>query len=213
MMPDSAAVFGQGIDMSDQSTPELVARWRQGDEQAAAELFRRYTGRLVALARSRLSDKLAQRCDPEDVVQSAYRSFFAQVREGRFDFEHGGDLWNFLVAVTLHKLHKQFRRNTALKRALEREQAPSADGGAEDLLDRAFSGEPSPLEAVALVDEVQRIMGTLAPLQRRMLELRLQGYSQEEVAAQTGRSEITVRRFLKQLRQDLQRWREDVTGG
>ena len=58
------------------STVELLARWREGDQQAEEELFSRYTTQLVALARSRLSPKLAGRVDAEDVVQSAYRSFF-----------------------------------------------------------------------------------------------------------------------------------------
>src|SRR5262245_34891463 len=85
----------------------LVARWQKGDQAAAAELFQRYAGRLVALARSQLSDKLAQRVDPEDVVQSVYRSFFVDSREGRYQVERGGDLWQLLVTMTLHKLANQ----------------------------------------------------------------------------------------------------------
>ena len=35
-------------------------------------------------------------------MQSAYRSFFVGVREGRYALERGGDLWRLLVALTLH---------------------------------------------------------------------------------------------------------------
>lgn len=86
--------------MADNSN-HLVARWQQGDQTAAAELFQRYASRLIALARSQLSVKLAQRVDPEDVVQSVYRSFFVDARNGRYDFQHGGDLWRLLVTMTL----------------------------------------------------------------------------------------------------------------
>ena len=75
----------------------LVHRWRGGDQKAAEELFRRYANRLIGLARSRLSRKLARRVDPEDVVQSVYRSFFHDVRDGRYDLQRGGDLWRLLV--------------------------------------------------------------------------------------------------------------------
>jgi RNA polymerase sigma-70 factor (ECF subfamily) len=198
--------------MSYDDPTDLLVRWRQGEQQAATELFQRYTARLIALVRARLSDKLAQRLDPEDVVQSAYRSFFSHVRNGRFDLERGGDLWQFLVVVTLHKLHKCLRRNTAQKRDAHREQG-LGEGEAGNDLAHFLSREPSPLEAVALADEVQWVMSRLGPLERSMLELRLQGYNQEEIATRARRSEITVRRFLKQVKEQFQRWQQEVTGG
>src|SRR5262245_61917038 len=77
--------------VGEKADDSLLARCREGDQQAAAELFRRYADRLIALARSRLSARLARRLDPEDAVHSAYRSFFADVREGRYHVEQGGD--------------------------------------------------------------------------------------------------------------------------
>src|SRR5262245_51649542 len=35
----------------DDASVNLVARWRQGDQQAAQQLFERYVGQLIALAR------------------------------------------------------------------------------------------------------------------------------------------------------------------
>src|SRR5262249_13801041 len=109
---------------------KLVARWRAGDQQAAAELFGRYANRLIALARSRLSARLAQRVDPEDVVQSVCRSFFADAREGRYAVERGGDLWQLLVTMTLHKVQDQGKRHGRAKRDLQRE----TNFGSEDSL-------------------------------------------------------------------------------
>src|SRR5215471_14715580 len=116
--------------MSDDSCANLVARWRAGDEQAAAELVRRYTSRLVALARSRLSGSLAHHVDPEDLVQSAYRSFFTKARREPIELDENGDLWQLLVTITLHKLHNQMKRATTQKRAAQREQS----FGSEDSL-------------------------------------------------------------------------------
>src|SRR5205814_774469 len=83
--------------MSDTPSAELVARCRRQDEAAAEELFRRYAGRLTALARARLSRALAARVGPEDVVQSAYRSFFLLARGGDVLLRESGDLWRLLV--------------------------------------------------------------------------------------------------------------------
>src|SRR5262245_38849503 len=55
-----------------------------GDEEAARQVVDRYIDRLVALARQRLSQRLASRVDPEDVVQSVFRTFFVRVRAGQF---------------------------------------------------------------------------------------------------------------------------------
>ena len=56
---------------------ELLSRFQEGDAAAAEAIFARYANRLLALARSRLSSKLARRIDADDVVQSTFRSFFA----------------------------------------------------------------------------------------------------------------------------------------
>ncbi len=83
---------------------ELLSRVRQGDEQAASDLFDRYVERLIKLARSRLSAKLQRRVDPEDVVQSAYRSFFSHAQDGRYQLHKSGDLWRLLAAITVNKV-------------------------------------------------------------------------------------------------------------
>src|SRR5262245_34193502 len=106
--------------MADEPPDNLVARWRNGDPKAADELFHRYVDRLVALARSQISARMAQRVDAEDVVQSAYRCFFSLARAGRYDLECGGDLWRVLVRVTLHKLQGHVQRQSAQKRSAGR---------------------------------------------------------------------------------------------
>jgi RNA polymerase sigma-70 factor (ECF subfamily) len=195
--------------LSDDHSGNLVARWRQGDQQAAAELFRRYAGRLIALARSRLSSKLAQRVDPEDVVQSAYRSFFADSREGRYDLQRGGDLWQLLVVITLHKLNDQVKRNASAKRAIHKEQNFGSEDSLLGLKPKLLASEPSPVEALALADQVEQVMRRLEPLERRMLEMRLQGHPLEEIAAATHCCERTVRYTLKEIKQRLAEWQFD----
>jgi RNA polymerase sigma-70 factor (ECF subfamily) len=192
--------------MADEAAGELMARWRAGDQQAAAELFRRYADRLIALARSRLSEKLSQRVDPEDVLQSAYRSFFAGVRDGRYALERGGDLWQLLVSITLHKLRDQVKHHEAAKRAVDAEQGFGSENSLFGLQPHLLANVPSPAEAVALTDQVERLMLQLQPVQRRMLEMRLQGYNLEEIAAETQRGVSTVRRALDGIKEQLQRW-------
>ena len=187
--------------MSDDDSANLVVQWCAGNEQAAAELFQRYANQLIELARTRLSARLNRRLDPEDVVLSAYRSFFAGCRRGQFEIERGGDLWRLLVAMTLRKLYRQVKRNLRQKRSVRKER-PAANpfSGMEP---RMLAREPSPVESVALADELEQVMAPLEPLQRRMLELRLQGYNLLEIAAATQRTERTVRRVLEMIKERL----------
>lgn len=193
-----------------EASHELIARWRQGDEQAANELFHRYASRLLALADSRLSGKLERRGNAEDVVQSAYRSFFAAARDGRYVLERSGDLWRLLVAITLHKVRKHAEYHTAAKRSINRERETDADAQWFGLPLEVLAQEPSPAEAAALTDEIQHVLQRLEPQQQRVLELRLQGYSVEEIATQCACSSRTVKRALAIIREELERLRGDA---
>jgi RNA polymerase sigma factor (sigma-70 family) len=187
----------------DQESVSLVERWRAGDQQAATELFRRYAGRLIALARSRLRGELTARVDPEDVVQSACRSFFVGVRAGDYELEQEGDLWGLLVAITLHKLQHQVAYHKAQKRG----GGAGPDFGSENSLfglqPQALAREPSPLEALTLIEQLEQLVKALDPWQRQVLELRLQGYQLAEIALKTGKSLRTTCRAIEQIKQQL----------
>ncbi len=176
----------------------LLERFRNGDDLAAEALFTRYFERLTAMARSRLSPRLAQRTDPEDIVLSVYRSFFVEAREGRFTLSRGGDLWRLLASITKHKLLRQHRFQTADRRTIDREQP--LDSLSEEQAAERLSHGPTVEEAVALADELEQVLSRLNVFGRRALELRLQGLSIPEIAEDTDRSERSVRRSLTEIR-------------
>src|SRR5262249_38918113 len=150
--------------------------------------------------------QLAQRVDPEDVVQSVYRTFFVDSRAGRYDLQRGGDLWRLLVAITFHKLQLQMKHNTRQKRSMHRQQTFGGEDSLLGMQAQLCTHEPSPVEAALLADQLDQVMRPLEPLQRRMLELRLQGYNLEEIAAATQRAQRTVRRALNQIKHRLESW-------
>ncbi len=182
------------------TSAELLERFQHGDSQAAEEIFRRYIDRLTRLARSRLSPQLARRMEPEDVVMSAWRSFFLAADAGKFSLKRSGDLWRLLVSITMHKLYHQVRQHTAERRAVESEISIDQSSAISSAVS---SREPSPDEAAALADEMEHLMSGLDEFGRRVLELRLQGETHAEIAADTKRSERSVRRKLQEIRNRL----------
>ena len=190
--------------MADSESLEVLRRVRQGDEQAAKELFDRYVGRLTALARRRLSPKLARRLDPEDVVQSAYRSFFHHVQDGRYQLNEAGDLWRLLAAITINKVRGQVKYHAAAKRASDAEQSYPAHDSLLGVPPEAICKSPSPVEANIIVEELEHAMAQLPEDYRGILELRLQGRSVDEIAKAADCSERKVHRVRQCFRRILE---------
>lgn len=183
----------------------LLEQWRSGRQEAAAELFERYAGRLIGLAQQQLSVKLNARVEASDVVQSAYCTFFIGARDGRYVLERSGDLWHLLVAITIHKLQRQFQYHTAAKRSVHREETlPTVDQTAATTPEGLLAREPSPEEATLLVATLDEALGRLPAAHRRVLELKLQGHSLGEIVAETRLSSSTVRRVLQSIKEHLE---------
>ena len=179
---------------------ELVARLRDGDPQAAEELFARYAQRLTSLAEQQLSRKLSARLDGADVVQSVFRTFFRRSAAGQFRIDGSAELWRLLVQITLQKARAYGRQHTAGVRDVAAEAA-----GSGRLLLEAMAHEPGPAEAAAFVDEIEALLRGLPALYCDLLQLRLEGYSVSDTAARLGVSRRTVHRGLALLRHRLNR--------
>jgi DNA-directed RNA polymerase specialized sigma24 family protein len=175
----------------------LLERLAAGDSQAASLIYDRYVLQLIALTRQRLSQKLAARVDPEDIVQSAYRSFFARAEQGDYVLERAGDLWRLLAAIATHKLHGQVEKHTAQKRSINREE-PVGDVGILSF------GTPTAEEVVQTIEWMEKFMRSRGSTERRVLEMRLQGESTNAIATEIGRTERTVRRILEAARTELE---------
>ncbi len=188
--------------MTDQSI-DLLARWEQGDQQAAQELFDRYANRLAALAQSRSSKRLRRRVEADDIVQSVYRSFFRKAEQGRFTLENSGDLWRLLAAITVAKVKGKVEFHTAQKRAMNAEDSLNTDRS-YFVHPVAVAGDPQPDDAAMLVEQLSLVLETLEPIQRAIVELALQNQTIEQISKEVGRSQRTVRRTLQNLRDDLE---------
>jgi eukaryotic-like serine/threonine-protein kinase len=173
---------------------ELLDAWRAGDQVAAAVLYQRYQARLLALVRSRWSRRLARRADPEDIVLSAYRSFFTAARRGTVSPTDRGDLWPLLVALTLRKLSRQARRHLAERRSVEREQPVESDW-----LLTTIGQSPTADEAALLAEEVEHLLARLDSQSREVAVRTLRGESPADIAAALGVHERTVRRIVARI--------------
>ena len=85
------------------SFAEFLARLHNQDDAAAQELFVRFAHQLIALALRHIDAGLRHKVDPEDVVQSVYKSFFIRYGEGKLDIVSWNSLWGLLALITVRK--------------------------------------------------------------------------------------------------------------
>ena len=185
------------------SFADLMDRLRAGDEDAAARVFDSFARRLIELARHHLDGRLRQKVDPEDVVQSAYRSFFDRYRDGQFTLLSWDSLWGILTRITVRKCVNRAEHFRAARRDVGREVPLEPAPGEPAAVGQLFAHEPTPLEAAALAETVEHLMRDLDEREREMLALALQRYTPQEISPRVGRSERTVQRLLDRVRKHL----------
>jgi RNA polymerase sigma-70 factor (ECF subfamily) len=188
---------------SEDSFQDLMARLQAGDQGAASRIFELFARRLVGLARSRLTPSVRAKVDPEDIVQSALRSFFVGQGEGDYQFSGWNDLWNLLAVITLRKCGKRVDYYRAARRDIGREAAPPT---LEDSVAtwEPLAREPTPSEAVMLLDVTESLLRSLGQRDRQILELTLQGANSQQLSAKLGCSERTVERVRERIRKSLE---------
>jgi RNA polymerase sigma-70 factor (ECF subfamily) len=187
----------------DHSFVELMVRLRNGDQSAATRIYERYREALIALARTKMSRRVQRREDPEDVVQSVYRSFFLRQREGRFQLAGWDSLWNLLTVITARKCVNRTEYHLAKRRTAAGEVEAGSGVHTREVLDDIVGREPTPPEAAMLTETLEEIFRALKPKYRPIIELSLQGYTTEEIAARTDQGETTVRWHRKWIEQRL----------
>jgi RNA polymerase sigma-70 factor (ECF subfamily) len=176
---------------------ELVKMFKAGSESAARELFDRYCEILLTLARRRIGQRMNSRVDPEDVVQSVFRTFFTRTRNDQFTFERENDLSKLLSRLTVHKVLRQIAFHRAAKRNPELEAGHGPD--ADELLQQLAGAEPTPEVQIALLDEYERFIRQLPEFDRKVLEMRLQGHSTTEIAAELKSYDRKIRRVIERI--------------
>jgi RNA polymerase sigma-70 factor (ECF subfamily) len=189
----------------------LMGRLRSGEDEAAREVFVRFATRLAGLARKHLDARLAVKVDPEDVVQSAYKSFFIRQRDGELDVGTWDGLWGILTLITLRKCADRAAYYGAAKRNVARETAGGGTDSAYPLIGRALDRDPRPDEAALLSETVEALFRLIDDAdERAILEFSLQGYTAVEISERLGRAERSVRRLRERVRKRLERMQADA---
>ena len=163
--------------------PTFISRIREGDQDAARELVSTFEAVIRREVRLRLGDaRLFRVFDSMDISQSVLTSFFHRAGSGQFDLETPEQLVGLLIGMTRNKLAFQVRRQHAGRRDSRKVEPSRVDD-----MD-VPSPTPGPSELASDHDLVEAVRGRLGADERRIVDLRADGWEWSEIAGRLGGS-------------------------
>ena len=175
----------------DDSFRTLLRRVRAGDEDAAAEIVRRYEPALRRLVRMRLTDpRLTRLLDSMDVCQSVMANFFVRMAAGQFELETPEQLVKLLSVMARNRLLDHVAKQTADRRDLRRR----TEG--EDALDDVVAVQPTPSQVATAKELLERVRGSMTDEERYLADQRALGRDWADIAGEIGGSPEALRKRL-----------------
>jgi len=173
----------------------FVNRVNRGTESVAAEVDHRYRQELCRLVEREMNRCLRSREDPEDVVQTVFRTYFRRAALGEFHIKRCSELWALLAKITRRKILKRIEYHQAEKRTWNAEERLVAE--------TRYAREPGAEDAAIAADLMRKILQGLEASYGEVFRLRLRGCTEHEIADQLKCTRAAVRYKMDRLRERL----------
>src|SRR6516162_8561989 len=174
-----------------QSITRLMRAVQEGSSSAVRPLLAAYFDRLVHLARKRLQNLSGLGGYDEDVALRSFHSVYQRLRDPARPLDLSGrdDLWRLLATRTISRAIDLIRRHR-----------PGEVPGDPDVA-QLLSREPTPQEAAEVADECRRLLDSLPEPDLRQIALwKVEGYTNEEIAARLDCVPRTIERKVSRIR-------------
>lgn len=188
--------------MSDEarSSDDFWRRLGEADEEALAALLREYEPEIRRAASLRLGPLLRPHLDSLDLVQSVFITLLKGLRDDKFHVAGPHELIALSAEIIRRKVAQVWKR---LKRRTELNA--NLQGTQEDDEHRVVNrpDTPDPADEAAVRDGIARMLNEVDEADRRLLELRLEGFSTAEAARELDADPDVLRVRLSRLRRKL----------
>lgn len=187
-----------------QTVTNWISRLADGDGRALEMVFEKYFNRLIKLALHKMHGLNTVPYSPEDVVNSVVRSLWNGVQKNKIEITTEDNLWGCLYQITTRKVCAERRRAFSQKRG-ENRMVISGDQVNEETEESFFNSivgkEPSPEMAVEMAEGADELLSLFdkLPTHKELIILKLQGFSNHEIANKLGICDNSVRRYTKDI--------------
>ena len=174
----------------------LIERARAGDQQAWQELFEECYPKIVRVIRRRISRPLRSLYDSTDIANEVMKSL--AVKFDQIDFTSIDGLRAYLIRAAERKVVDGYRHGHAMKRDINRTRAtfPGDDLGQYEVPDAG----PSASQVAVASEREENLLRDHEGDGRSVIELKMQGFTNHEVAQTLGWHIRKIERFLERLR-------------
>ena len=183
--------------VSSGSVTHWIDLFRAVDEEASRRLWSRYFEPLIGVARAKLSRLPGNALDAEDIALSAFHGLYRAASANRLPEMNDRDgLWQSLLLITAGKVTDARRREFSQKRG-----GSQTVRTAIHLVDFLQSNEPDPSMSAMLADQFEFLLNRLEECELQEIALlKLEGFTNVEIAHRLHCSERTVKRRLMIVR-------------
>lgn len=177
-----------------------MERANRGDVEAQARICEHYEPKVRIIARVMLGPALRSHFDSMDLVQSVHRSLLVGLRDQKFDISTPQKLIALASTIVRRKVARKWRR-TRKQQVLT---GLDAVGELAQTLSELSSPDANPAQVAEFNDQISALCDQMGEIERRMLALRLDGFTWDEVGAQLGLHPVAARVRWSRLKQRLQ---------
>jgi RNA polymerase sigma-70 factor (ECF subfamily) len=188
----------------------LIESASLGNGAAIATLLERFEPEVRTMVRARLPRALRDQTDSMDIVQAIWTSIFTGKPDDVGKFADAGQFRGFLAGVARNKVNEEHRRRTRTKKYdLAREERLYVRKGERDVPREVAAPDPTPSEEVQADDRLDQLTRGRTPEEVRVVKLRRQGLTYDEIAQRLGIGERSVRRVIESIRERMEarEWR------
>lgn len=175
---------------------ELLEAYRTGDPDAQTELLERLETQLRGLVRALLGKQIRSERDSMDVCQSLLLAFHLQAKSGKVAFDSEEAFRAYLRTMIRHKLANLSDRIKTAKRG-----GGAKPAQADELPLPSF--DPSASMVAGTAELRQKLENALTKEELAILEGRLAGRTNQEIAEELGKSPDAVRMTWNRARDTL----------
>ena len=184
----------------DEQFSELLAKARLGDAAAQESICQRYERQVRVVARVLLGPQLRAQLDSTDLMQSVHHSMLLGIKDQRFDIASPEKLVALACTLARRKVARKWRLH---RRQVRLGNITGDSSYIASTLSAIANPHSGPAEIAEFNDQLAKLCESLNEVERKMLEMRLDGYTTGEVAESLDIHPVAIRVRWTRLRQRL----------
>ncbi len=180
---------------------ELLNLAALGDASAQEKICKQYERQVRIVARVLLGPQLRSHLDTMDLLQSVHRSLLIGIKSDKFSIATSDKLVALACTIVRRKVARKWRK---LRRQQRHAHTTSGDVAYLTQILSSITNHHTDQVAIAQFnDQLESLCKSLHDIERKMLEMRLDGYTTDEVAEHLGMHPVAIRVRWTRLRQRL----------